>query len=369
MPTSDAPLTARCLGCAYTLEGLPSPGPCPECGRLFDMADPQSYTRVVPFLRWKFWLPAWVLASACGLVGSIFAATLFQNWGTALWVGVPLSMGAIAGYAAKGGWLTLAVLVLGVMGSVLLGMASMNMGGVFCGIMLAGITLIPIWAGVFMGYILRSALKSSSFSQKRYLPVILLACIGPVWAAIEGPPAYRTRETVTTSRVIAAPVNAVWASIVFFEEVRHEPPLILRIGLAHPLYTLGKSEAVGDQKTCVYNKGRITKEVTEITTGQLLAFKVIEQDIGYERDVALVGGSFRLTPLDADHTTVTLTTSYVPRLGPRFAWRPGEKYAVHTLHDHVLEGMARKALAQSEQPDSAPTRPSTQEPADARERR
>lgn len=252
-------------------------------------------------------------------------------------------MGAIAGYAARGGRLFLVLLVIALIGSFILGAASAGLAGVFCGLVLAGITFVPIAFGVLMGVLLRGALKSSSFSQRDHLPLILFALIGPVWAAAEGPPPIYQTVTVTTSRVIAAPVNAVWDSIVFFEDVRHEPPLILRVGLAHPLYTFGKSVSPGDQKTCVYNKGRITKEVTEVRTGQLLAFKVIEQDIGYERDVTLEGGAFQLAAIDPTHTAVTLSTTYIPRLGPRFAWRPFEELAVHTLHDHVLQGMGLSA--------------------------
>ena len=55
---------------------------------------------------------------------------------------------------------------------------------------------------------------------------------------------------------------------MFYEEVKHQPPLILRIGLAHPLYTIGSSEHVGDVKTCVYNKGHITKRITEVEPGR-----------------------------------------------------------------------------------------------------
>jgi rRNA maturation protein Nop10 len=37
-----APDMARCLRCRYSLAGLTA-GPCPECGRVFDSADPKTY--------------------------------------------------------------------------------------------------------------------------------------------------------------------------------------------------------------------------------------------------------------------------------------------------------------------------------------
>jgi len=48
------------------------------------------------------------------------------------------------------------------------------------------------------------------------------------------------------------------------------------------------------KKVCVYNKGRIVKRIVEARTPTLLSFDVIEQHIGYERDVRLIRRSFEL---------------------------------------------------------------------------
>ncbi len=150
-------------------------------------------------------------------------------------------------------------------------------------------------------------------------------------------------ETVSTSVDIAASPHECFESLAFYEEVKHRPPLILRIGLAHPLGAIGSSRRIGDIKKCLYNKGSITKRVTEVEPDRLLAFEVIGQHIGYERDVRLTGRSFAFEPRADGGTHVTLTTTYVPLLEPRLLWRWGEHIAVHTLHEHVLEGLSRKA--------------------------
>jgi hypothetical protein len=71
---------------------------------------------------------------------------------------------------------------------------------------------------------------------------------------------------------------------------------------------------------------------------------VVEQ--GFERhSFTLDAGRFEFAPVAGDpgRTRVTLTTSYRPHLSPRWCWRPFERYTVHTLHDHVLRGMAGEA--------------------------
>lgn len=350
MPAEQPP-AFRCRQCAYVIEGLPSPGTCPECAAPFDFTNPRTFTLRPPFLRWKFWLPAWLLAVGGGAVA--FAITIFGtgSMGAAAWVGVPLSAGAVLGYATRTKWFWLVILALTVGLSLIISLFMLNIAGVFCGMALAVIFAGPLMAGTAFGLALRAALKSTRFSQRSYLPALVLL-LGPLWGLAEGPRSY-PRERVTTTRVIAAPVNAAWDSLVFYEEVRHEPPLILRVGLARPLYTLGQSAAIGDTRTCVYNKGHITKQVTALAPGRLLAFDVVEQQIGYERDVTLTGGSFTFAPVDATHTRIELTTDYVPHLGPRFAWRPFEAYAVHTLHGHVIEGIEHAAL--EHQTDSSQT--------------
>jgi hypothetical protein len=64
--------------------------------------------------------------------------------------------------------------------------------------------------------------------------------------------------------------------------------------------------------------------------------------------MSLWGGSFTF---EADTSDIvqphrihcTLETTYRPHLSPRWCWRPFERYTVHTLHRHVLRGIAEEA--------------------------
>jgi hypothetical protein len=133
---------------------------------------------------------------------------------------------------------------------------------------------------------------------------------------------------------------------MFYEEVHHPPPWLLRLGLPKPLYTRGSVEHVGDCKTCIYTKGHLTKRVSERIVDHRLAFDVIEQDRIENHSIRLTTGSFDFKPIGPSATRVELTTSYEPKLGPRWIWRPAEQLATHALHRHVLEGMRRKAAGE-----------------------
>ncbi len=341
--SADEQRARRCRNCWYVLEGLPSPGDCPECSVWFDLSDPSAHTLKLPYIGWKFWLPVWIAAGIGGVLTVLIVVLVQQNWGAALWIGVPLSMGMFVGYIGRFRAAGYVIAALTFAMCFFLTLVSLSLAGAFCGLSLAAILFGPLVAGAFVGWVMRRLLRASRFSQRDYLASLLFLLIPVVWASIEGPGRFGPAESITTREVVTAPVNAAWRGIVFFEDVRRRPPLILRIGLAHPLHTYGRSTGVGDRKTCVYNRGHITKEVVEIQDGRLLAFRVVEQNIGYEHDVRLIGGQFAMDPLDEMRTEVALTTTYEPRLAPRFVWRPFERLAVHTLHRHVIGAIGDRA--------------------------
>jgi hypothetical protein len=194
-------------------------------------------------------------------------------------------------------------------------------------------------------------LKRTAFGQRWYLPAVLIALLPLASALLEGRPAEEhPPENVVSRAMIGVPPQDAHARIVFFEEVKRPPPVLLRLGLPRPLYTTGSAEAPGDLKVCVYDRGVLTKRISRVQRGRLFEFDIVEQRLGLEHDVRLLDGRFELEPAGPDRTLVRLTTTYVPLLSPRWCWRPFERLAVHALHSHVLRGMAEAgeaALARS----------------------
>jgi hypothetical protein len=338
----ESRLPPRCLDCNYVLLGLPEPR-CPECGKEFDPEDFLSYTYKPPYVRWRFWLPVMVMIAVATLTWMVlfWAAGV----GVAATVIVPFAFGGLMSYSVRGvsGPLLIVLAVLGAI-TALGFLVAGGVSGLFCGIILLGILLLPLFAGLVAGFILRKILKRTSFSQRWHLPVWFLIALPLVWAWIEGPVSFRYGQVVvTTTQVIDAPLEQTWGGVTMYEDVRHPPPLLLRLGLSRPLYSVGSMTNVGDVKTCVYDQGHLVKRITKVDPGKEIAFEVIEQTI--ERCAArLKGGSFRFECVSPSRTRVTLTTTYEPFLAPRLAWQPFEELSAHTLHEHVLLGMADNAL-------------------------
>lgn len=335
---------ARCLKCEYVIAGLPSPGVCPECSKPFDLSISSTFTRQRTFRGWNYWASGIGSAAGVGLVLMALDFYVLGGNGVSIWVGVPVLMGALSGYFLRAhiGLLVLSALLLG--GVFIVGMVSMSIGGVFCALVLSAFLAVPIGLGWGLGIGVRAAIQAAGVTLRKPLILLIALAIGLGMAFAEKILiAPSPSESVQTSVVMDAPVDLAWASVMFYEEVKHPPPWILRIGLVRPIRTEGTITQPGDRKVCVYNKGRLVKQAVAVDAPHRLEFQVVEQHIGYERDVLLTGGWFVLDDLDGRRTRVTLVTEYKPLLGPRVLWRWGEEWAMHTLHRHVLMGMALKA--------------------------
>jgi hypothetical protein len=328
----------HCRKCYYILDGLPEPT-CPECGTTFDPNDPATYLTKPMFVRWKFWLPGFLLAFGVGLALYLILVAA-AGWGFATTLVVPFSVGAILGYSCRAKKSLMVLLVLLLIIPLVFTLISFSIVGIFCGLVLGGIALGPAIIGLIMGVALRAKLKKSKFSQRSYLPILFFVLLPLVWGAIEGQK-HRdyALETVTTSEIFNAPPGTAYRTVVFYEEVKLARPWLLRLGLPRPLYARGASAKPGDIKVCFYSKGQLAKRIVTAEPGKLLAFEVVRQWNIEDHDVRLTTGSFNFDDLGDGRTRVTLATEYKPFLGPRFIWRPFERWAVHTLHGQVLAGM------------------------------
>jgi hypothetical protein len=332
----------RCRRCYYVIEHLGEAGACPECGLPFDLRNPYSFTTRPPLVWWTLWLPGLATSVLCGLLLYLLLIPSMGYTGSTV-LAIPTAVGVILGYrtgfSSVAGKVLLALLAVL---ALMVGLLSMDLAGVFCTLVMGVIALLPVLVGMGIGGLLRWRLKRSRFSQRAHLPTILVATC--LLAAIEGRPQNLAVVSTSTSVTMQATPEQAWAAIQFYEQVKHRPPLLLRITPTfRPAYTTGRSGQVGDVKICVYERGRLAKQVTEVVPGRRLAFRVIEQTDIQNRGVKLLDGSFDFEPLPDGRTRVTLTTRYQPLLEPRFAFLPAEDLAVHTLHGHVLSGMSQDA--------------------------
>ncbi len=339
-PGFEGGLQPFCRQCGRGLAGA-SQLECPQCGARFDPADPRTYRIGAGFVRWRYWLPGLLMASLFGFAALALCA-VEGSWGYAVVVGIPLSIGGAIGYGTRVKVLVTVLLSLAALATILVGGYSLSLSGVLCSLLGSAILLGPLLMGCLFGFALRSLLKDTRFSQRRFLPVVLIfgACLSWLWleSRLSLEP---TEESVQTVRTLNIDVDQAWANLAFYEDVPGPAPWLVRIGLPQPVGTVGRLAAVGDIKVCLYDKGRLVKKITRIEPARLLAFDVIEQKGIEDRSLRLTSGSFEFEAPTPGQTRVTLTTRYVPKLQARLFWRPFERALAHALHDHVIAGLER----------------------------
>lgn len=338
-----APAEMFCLRCNTRLVEY-GESECPKCRLQYDSQNAATYRRWPMFLLWKFWLPGMAASIVSGLI-SYAICLQGGDMGVALFFAVPVSFGAILGYATHVRYWLLALLGIAVTGSVVLTLVAMDVSGFFCGMMLSLIFLLPVFAGMFVGLVVRYVLKATRWDQKWYLPLLLFAAFPYAAQWLES--SFPRREEIATVRtdlhVHATPQEA-WDAVMFYEEVTHSPPWLLHLALPKPVSSEGNKQQVGDVVRCRYDRGYLVKRISRLEPGRAMEFEVLEQHLHFERDVTLQGGSFLVQPLPDGTARVVLTTRYKRHLRPRWLWQSTEQTVVHTLHGHVLEGMRRKAM-------------------------
>jgi hypothetical protein len=145
--------------------------------------------------------------------------------------------------------------------------------------------------------------------------------------------------TVVTAIEVAAPVEAVWGSMMFYEQIRKRPPWLLRLVLPVPLRTEGHPTEVGGEIRCVYPSGYLIKRVTRMSRGWNYDFEVFEQNLSLGGGIKLVGGSYTLSDLPGERTKVTLETVYQSPHRPRWLCQWFEARVCRLFHRHILNAV------------------------------
>jgi hypothetical protein len=344
----------RCLRCGYRLVGLDHPE-CPECGCGFDPDQPDTYARRQPFVWHHYWWPGALLALLVGFVWCVvFYSHNAMGWG--LFVGVPGMLGALMGFSPNRDKRALAPKLatrgaVGITAILLVAMLMLaGLAGLFCGIMLLVIFLPIAFIGFYSGFVLAKVLakilKHTEFTQREYLPVLLLLIAMPGVIQLAqvtlAPPLQPV--TVSTTHILPMSAQDAWDAQLFYEDVPGPRPFLHRIGLPRPIATQGKIRKPGDQHISTYTKdARIVKQATAVVPRETLAFNLVEQKNFEDRALRFMHGRFDFEPIDANQTRVTLTSTYQPLMRPRLLWQPIEHTMSRMLHGHILKGMAEQA--------------------------
>lgn len=291
-----------------------------------------------------------IAALGFGFLSYFIVYTLFggdmvmKKMGVALFFIVPLSSGATLGYFMRPikNLVLRTFVAVAVAASLALLIYEANLSGLACASVLAGIFIIPLYFGLIFGRVFRRWSVRHLTAEFQSSPLAIFFLMPILYGGVEEQFFEPTpTRTVETQIVIEAPQSVVWRTLRFYEHVKQNPPLILKLGLPIPKRAIGNHKSVGDITSCEYEGGGfIRKKITRLVEQEELSFNVIEQSIHFEHDLKLHGGSILLMPTNSgEHTIVTMKTHYESYVRPSWLWEPSMDFVIKSLHTYVMQDM------------------------------
>ncbi|MCI0571321.1 MAG: SRPBCC family protein [Myxococcaceae bacterium] len=291
-----------------------------------------------------------------------FSVYVLRAYGSALFVGTPVVMGVISGYAlnrgtrhtvaATVGAATLTVVLAG--GLTLL----FALEGAICVAMAAPPAVVGSLLGALVGRAL--ALRSGEPRVPGAEATLLLVLL-PLLAGFEALPARRplpVYEVASSVEIDAAP-EQVWPHVIGFAELPRETEWVFQLGIASPRRARIEGSGVGAIRYCEFSTGPFVEPITHWEPPRRLSFDVTAQPApmtewspytnvhpphldGYLRSQR---GEFRLVPLPGGRTRLEGSTWYTLDLGPAAYWRLWSDVLIGTIHGRVLRHV--KALSEA----------------------
>ena len=312
--------------------------------------------RILPASKLGSAIASILISVALVLPLGFFDVRLLQDYGLALFIGLPFVLGAVSAYLYNhhrartwGQSLGIAMLTMTI---TLLAIFLFAMEGLVCLIMAAPIVYPIALAGAAIGHALGQRTPGGATAMT------LLVLTAPGLMAFES--AHPSKEplfTVVTSVEVHAAPQAVWNELVAFSRMAEPDELLFRAGISYPVEARIEGTGVGACRYCWFNTGPFVEPITVWDEPHLLAFDVAadpppmtELSIYAQIDAPHVdgffhsrNGQFKLTELADGSTLLEGTTWYTHDIWPAWYWRLWSDAILHRIHGRVLDHIKTEA--------------------------
>jgi hypothetical protein len=161
-------------------------------------------------------------------------------------------------------------------------------------------------------------------------------------------PTHTRQETVSVSRIVAAPAADIRDALAQPLNTAAPLPLFLRVGFPRPVTAAGSGLAVGATRTIHFRgaegdpSGDLTLRVV-YANGSDVLFLAVSDSSKITQWIRWQSSTVHWQPVDATHTRVTLETTFERQLDPWWYFTPWERYAVSKATEYLLTENATPA--------------------------
>ncbi len=273
---------------------------------------------------------------------------LLKNYGTALFFGTPLLLGAVNAYIFNFKYPrsfkhTIGITSLGVLfaGTALLLFA---LEGLICLIMAAPIAFLLSIGGASIGFLIANSPRAKPMHAA--FTILLLPLLAIAEKAAIPEPLYE----VITKIEINAPPEKVWPNVIGFSELPPATEWLFNAGISYPQRARIEGEGVGAMRYCEFSTGAFVEPITAWEKPNRLAFDVSAQPLAMQEwspykylhpphldgTIRSKRGEFRLIPLAHNRTLLEGHTWYEFDMRPVSYWTMWSDLILHGIHRRVL---------------------------------
>ncbi|MBX2904479.1 MAG: hypothetical protein KF744_00475 [Taibaiella sp.] len=297
----------------------------------------------------------WVIfGTLLSLALTVFiTVSLTEQYGFALYLGVPVSVGFMIGFLSKVRSRMLRVLLRIILATIFLCAVLFIMGveGVICLIMIVG----PLFVMIMVGFALGRALRIAVARNRNY--IIIFFVINPACIAVDTQlePVF---HTIQTSMTVNAPREATWQVLTHRVSFGKEQSFFFKNGVNYPLDMELVTKNDSSFLRCNLRNGSTDLYITKLDTGQVLRFTSLSPVVPM-KELTLYDsintphtnseyfkhlyGQIEIQEIDGGAVRLVATSNFSYKLAPAFYWNWWGDYLVRTMHRHVLHAIKEQS--------------------------
>jgi hypothetical protein len=287
-------------------------------------------------------IPAILATVVFSILAGVLSAKVGLEYGTTLFVFVPLLAGCIAGLCTNTFRAASLALVPSI-GICLISLQYLGIEGLFCIAMALPLICALALLGAALAQIVKRAGRIGRGPRGTVGTVLvglfLVGCSGIVERVFVEP---SSTQSVVTSRVFTADADQVWEALLEFQRVTGRKPLLLQLGLPVPLRCTMEGKGIGAKRVCYFDDGTIEERVSIWEPPSQLGVVITKVTLPGRDWLQFVDATYELEELGSGRTLVHRTTSYSSVLRPRGYWRLLEYVGTKAEHEYLFNALESK---------------------------
>jgi hypothetical protein len=215
--------------------------------------------------------------------------------------------------------------------------------GMICVLMATPFVVGAVALGFFIKWLVLKIRKSKDDSNKlkaSLIPLALILVVGTVEHQVTKDK--YNEMTISTSIDLPHSCMDVYDAIKSVDTLDTTKPFLMKLDLPVPQKCILEAEEVGAMRTCYFEGGVVTQQITALEPGKLIDMEVIDYQLTGRKWMGFTTASYTFEELPNDGCRITRNTAYTSQLYPRFYWEPLEKLGLEQEHEYVMRDLAER---------------------------